>query len=242
MPKVDSACLYLTVERQIEEDIRRRVYVEGQQLPTESELCAMYNVSRITIRRAISDLVEKKLLETKRGKGIFVLKQRIDHILFGGYSFSETCSINGKKASSHILQISIQRPCDEDISKLLVKPEEKVLFIQRVLYADNIPTMVEYNYFPPRFLNLIRHDLENASLYQILRDEYQINGITSETKIELSYASGEDAQELGLRPGSAVLLTTEVNYDAANDMPLHRTRQIIAGKGWVYNVRSHKKA
>lgn len=241
MAENGNAYLYLMVEQQIEADIQNQVYAENQQLPTEAELCELYHVSRVTVRRAVHDLVEKKVLETKRGKGIFVRKQRIDHILFGGNSFSETCRNNGKVPSSKVLQISIQRPVKEDLQFLHVSPEDKVLFIRRVLCADGVPTMVEYNYFPPRFLGLIRHPLENASLYRILREEYGIEGVTTETTIELSTVSSDDAKELGLKPNSAVLLTTEVNYDSRTGAPIHRTRQVILGKGWIYNVRNHKK-
>ena len=62
--------------QQVAEDIRNRItsgeYSPGQALPSESRLCELYNVSRITIRKAIADLGEQDLLVTHYGEGIFV--------------------------------------------------------------------------------------------------------------------------------------------------------------------------
>lgn len=54
--------LYATVRQRLLDDIAQGVYQAGQQIPTENELCTQYNVSRITIRKAISDLVADGVL------------------------------------------------------------------------------------------------------------------------------------------------------------------------------------
>ena len=67
--------LYATVRQRLLDDIAQGVYQAGQQIPTENELCTQYNVSRITIRKAISDLVADGVLIRWQGKGTFVQSQ-----------------------------------------------------------------------------------------------------------------------------------------------------------------------
>lgn len=73
--------LYATVRQRLLDDIAQGVYQAGQQIPTENELCTQYNVSRITIRKAISDLVADGVLIRWQGKGTFVQSQKVENAL-----------------------------------------------------------------------------------------------------------------------------------------------------------------
>ena len=68
--------LYEQIESDIREKIRTKIYAAGEQIPTEMELCKMYGVSRITVRRALDDLIVEGLLERRHGKGTFVALRR----------------------------------------------------------------------------------------------------------------------------------------------------------------------
>ena len=76
--------LYATVRQRLLDDIAQGVYQAGQQIPTENELCTQYNVSRITIRKAISDLVADGVLIRWQGKGTFVQSQKVENALLTG--------------------------------------------------------------------------------------------------------------------------------------------------------------
>ena len=65
--------LYQQVATEIEFDILKGKYQPGEQLPTETELCESFSVSKITIRQAVQILVKKNLVKKVRGKGTFVL-------------------------------------------------------------------------------------------------------------------------------------------------------------------------
>ncbi|MGC6745684.1 GntR family transcriptional regulator [Escherichia coli] len=68
--------LYATVRQRLLDDIAQGFYRAGQQIPTENELCTQYNVSRITIRKAISDLVADGVLIRWQGKKAPLYKAR----------------------------------------------------------------------------------------------------------------------------------------------------------------------
>ena len=93
--------------QQVAEDIRNRItsgeYSPGQALPSESRLCELYNVSRITIRNAIADLVEQDLLVTHHGKGTFVQTPKISSSLNTFKGFTVFCHENNINAYTHML-------------------------------------------------------------------------------------------------------------------------------------------
>ena len=240
MQNKSTTLLYESVKSEIESNIKKGIFKEGQQIPTEAELGSQYGVSRVTVRRAIAELVKNNVLETKRGKGTFVTGRQISHLLLGMKSFTEICNDNGKVAGSKILQISIQRPNEDDMRIMNVNADDKILFINRVRYADGIPALIEYNYFTPRYIPLINYDLENVSIYKILRKDFGMGALATETTIQIAKATTEEANELHIRPNTPVLLTCEDNRDFNTGEPVHHTRQIIVGEGWVYYVRSKK--
>ena len=233
--------LFEKIKNEIKSKIQQGIFKEGQPIPTQAELCAQYDVSRVTVRRAIADLVENNILETKRGKGTFVIKRRIDHLLLGMKSFTEVCKENGKVASTKILQISIQRPSEENMRILKVAADEMILFIKRVRYADGIPVLIESNYFAPRYIPLINYNLEkNTSIYEILRKDFGMGALATETTIQIARATAEEANELHIKVNTPVLLTCEANQDFVTNKPVHHTRQVIIAEGWVYLVRSKR--
>ncbi|MGQ7092503.1 DNA-binding transcriptional regulator FrlR, partial [Escherichia coli] len=81
--------LYATVRQRLLDDIAQGVYQAGQQIPTENELCTQYNVSRITIRKAISDLVADGVLIRWQGKGTFVQSQKVENALLTVSGFTD---------------------------------------------------------------------------------------------------------------------------------------------------------
>lgn len=233
--------LYKKVKNDIIRQINLGKYKQGQRIPTENELCEKHGVSRITVRRAINDLIRENILVTQRGRGTFVVKKNIDHVLLGGKSFSEICADNGKTVSSKLLQMSICRPSEKDIRFLQVREDELIFYIHRVRYADGIPVMIEKNYFPPQYLSLINYDLESRSLYHILRTDFGLRECISEETIEIARATQDEAAELNIKAGSPVLMTQEFVQDKATGAPVHRTKQIIVGEGWVYRLSSLPK-
>ena len=64
--------LYEQLKNLLQSQISSGVYSIGERLPAEAELCAKYEVSRVTVRRALDDLVADGALERRQGKGTYV--------------------------------------------------------------------------------------------------------------------------------------------------------------------------
>lgn len=83
--------LYVQVVECLKRDIENGVYNATGRIPTEAELAEQYKVSRITIRRAVDDLVSQGLVEKKQGKGTFICRQKFAKDIKNLQSFSEMC-------------------------------------------------------------------------------------------------------------------------------------------------------
>ena len=145
----------------------------GDMLPTEEDFCNTYQLSRSTVRQALSALVDDGLLVRVRGKGTFVSKQKLRRRVESVYSFTHEIEAAGMKASSRIVTFRKIKP-HGDIANILSMrhDEEEVFYIIRIRMADDVPMLMETVFIPVHFIpNLTEERLQGRSLYNILRDE-----------------------------------------------------------------------
>ena len=96
--------LYEQVASALRADIQGGAFDATKRLPTEEELAEKYGISRITVRRAVGDLVEEGLVEKKQGKGTFIRTPKMHKDMNrSGMSFTELCAVNGRKPSTRLI-------------------------------------------------------------------------------------------------------------------------------------------
>ena len=162
--------LYLQLKKILRTAVVNGEYVPGQQIPTEQELMKQYNVSRITVRRAIQELINEKYLIKSQGKGTFVSQTRLSRELVKLKSFTEGCEDNHQVAKSQVLSVTVDKANKHDISRLGVSAEDKVIHITRLRFRDDVPFLIEHSYYPyPQYELLLHHNL-SGSIYAILKD------------------------------------------------------------------------
>ncbi|MED4911257.1 GntR family transcriptional regulator [Brevibacillus centrosporus] len=167
--------LYLQLKEVIKEDINRGVYKVGQQLPPEGELCEMYGVSRITTRRAITELVEAGILQRQQGKGTFVTASKLKRELIAVNGFSEFLTQTGKMPQPRIVSTTILEADEVIAAPLQISPGTSILQLKRLHYVNDAPLVWETVYYPlTRFPNLEKHIAESISTYQVLKKYYDV--------------------------------------------------------------------
>lgn len=119
----------------------------GDKIPTEVELSEKYNVSRITVRAAINELVESGFIIKKQGKGTFVSKPKVQRKIEYLSSFTVACEASGLKVTNEIIKREVIEPKIEDKKALELDDDDKLIYIQRVRFAGGDPLMLENNYF-----------------------------------------------------------------------------------------------
>lgn len=126
--------LYAQIADQLRSNIQTEKWQEGERIPTEMDLCDIYHVSRITIRKAIDELVSENLLYRERAKGTFVKKFSPD---LNDYAtvvkgFTQELREQGKNATTLQAEIS-KSHADHKIAKYLqIKPGDDILILKRV--------------------------------------------------------------------------------------------------------------
>jgi GntR family transcriptional regulator len=211
----------------------------GEMIPTENELCKEYNVSRITVRQALSELEKQGYLLRKRGKGTYVMIPRIEQSLMSFYSFSEEFRKRGFKPGNKLLEYDLQIPSADIAERLKSENNKKVYYVKRLRYADDIPIAIESTYLPAHlFQGLNKHSIENKPLYDIFRDEYGIVPDFAEESFGADLISEKEAGILELKPGKPVLDIERTAF--SGDKPIEYTTGVIRGDMFRFNAKMAK--
>lgn len=213
--------LYMQLKQAITEDIHRGVYSTGERLPTETDLCDIYGVSRITVRKAVLELVEEGFLVRQQGKGTFVQRPKAKRELIAVDGHSDYMSKLGKSPSKKMISFGIQ-PASEQIAKLLcISSESHVLELQRILYFDDKPLTLEISHYSlERFPNLNQYVHDSVSMYETLKSKYDIAPVYNEKLLNLIFANAAEAKHLETEAGEPLFKIEKVAYDAAKQ-PIH---------------------
>ena len=166
----DGTPLYQQVAEQLMLYIHEHSLNPGQRLPSEKELSDTYGVSRITVRKALELLSSDNIVVKQQGKGTFVASmmpmQR--NMKEGLSSFTEICRSSGIEPSTKVLGLEIVDLPARVAASLELPNNSKGIVMKRIRYADNVPVMIETNYFPVKSSFLFYEDLK-GSLHEILR-------------------------------------------------------------------------
>ena len=153
----------------------------GAAIPPERDLALELRVSRMTLRRALDDLVVEGRLVRRQGSGTFVGEAKISHRL-RMISFSEDMKARGHVPGSRTLSISTIVAGARLGRRLNVSPSDRVIQIVRLRLADNQPMAIETLHVPHSMVpDLTGDELEDASFYELLERRF---GIVVESGIQ----------------------------------------------------------
>ena len=234
LEKKSQSPLYQQLMVRLRNDIKAGVYVAGGRIPSEMVLCSTYGVSRVTVRKAVSDLVQEGLLVRMQGKGTFVAEEKIQRDLQHITSFTEACLAMGHTVSSKIISTQLEMLSAQDNAKLKLVDNEKVISISRVRYCDKKPVLLEVNHYPSRYDFLLTADNE-GSQYQVLK-QHGIIPSSAIHDISLGHANQFVSKHLTTtKEGDALLLLHELVFDQYGE-PLHMSQQWICGDLIVFRI------
>jgi len=208
----DGIPLYYQIKNDLRAQIEGGHLKPGDKLPSETELATLYNVSRMTVRQAITDLVEEGKLHRRRGVGTFVLHPRLVREHGSLVSFSEVLIAQGRSVRSVILTKEVIE-AGEFASSIEVDPADEIVHIRRLRYVDGLPVALEDNYLPSDpGLGIMEDVLEHRSLYQLV-EEHGHSLAKALQQIQARAATTEQARLLECEPGDPVLFGESVAFD-----------------------------
>ena len=164
-PAARQPLAYLRLRGAIRSVIERRAIEPGHALPSERDLSQALQLSRVTVRKAISGLVEEGLLQQRHGAGTFVAARIVKPIARLS-SFTEDLHERGLHPRSQFFERSIGEVTPEESMALGLSPGAQVIRLDRVRYSDNEPLAIERSVVPASVL--ADPALVNDSLYEAL--------------------------------------------------------------------------
>ena len=204
----DNSPLYMQVARKLIADVREGRYQVDQALPSERTLSELLNVSRVTARKAIDQLVEQGLVVRRRGSGNYIAP-RIEQPLSNLTSFSEQLQQRGLQPGSRWLKRAIVAPTPDEQLSLGLSPYSKVARLERLRLADDVVMAYEVSVLPQTIL--ADPNAVGNSLYQYLESIGKAPARALQ-HIRAMNASAELARQLGVPEGQAVLYITRIAY------------------------------
>ncbi len=232
--------LYLQVVANIKYAIDSGAYKVGDKIPTETELGEQYGVSRITVRRAVSELVDAGYLTKQQGRGTFVKSARdlmmVQHRTdLKVQSFSEACRKSGYAPGSIQTESLVREATAEERTFFGLAVGGQVISFDRVCLANGIPVMIETNVFPRKgFEFLEQTDLSDISLYRLLEEKTgKVPHMVGECRIGSMRADAKLAAVLEVPAGEPLFVFT-AGYGDQDDKPLYTGAQRVVGARYTF--------
>ena len=227
--------LYVQLMEQIEDGIYQKVYLPGAKLQSETEMAKTYGVSSITVKNAITGLVDKGLVERRQGKGTFVSKVKYTKDIKKLNSFTEMCERMGVKAGGRMLENKLV-PADEKTAESLKIPAgSQVIFISRLRFAGREPVAIEHSYYPLQYASLLGKRFDDNSLFEYLKHAENVSVASSEKRIELCRATAKEAELLEISKGAPLLYIKSVTCTKERE-PIYAGTQVINGEIFSFYV------
>ncbi len=207
-----SSLLHLKVSNSIREKIYRREWRPGQKLPSEHALREKYSVSRGTVRRALSSLVEEGLIYQKQGKGSFVSECALSHPAgVRPLSFAQSLEKQGIDYVTHIIKREVIAATPEIANNLGVKLKSPVLHMVRVRSNGDEPLICQDSYS-----NLIEcpglqeYDFTRVSLFDAVQQTSQRAIKRAEIRYSARMAGQAISDLLDVEPASPMLVLEQI--------------------------------
>lgn len=199
--------LYYQLKEVLRHQIKSGQLAPNTAIPSEPELVASYQVSRATVRQALTELVNEGLLYRIHGKGTYVREPRLEEHINELSSLMNELIRRGKRPGGILLLSELARGSEVVRRQLNLAEDEQVIRLERLRTADGQPIAYEVDYIPYlRSSGLYQRvrEVADGSLYQLLASE-GLHPATVEQSIIAAHAQARESELLRISAGEAVM-------------------------------------
>ncbi|MBE9080426.1 GntR family transcriptional regulator [Romeria aff. gracilis LEGE 07310] len=234
--------LHQLISEKLRQQILEGEFQPGAQLPSEHQLIEQFQVSRITIRRAISNLNQQGLVISRRGRGVFVKeRQKVTYSLSSPIVFfDQDMARQGFSSSIQNLTFELVLASADTCRKLELLPPAEVFLQKKLLLLDQVPAAVDVTYLLPKFGKTYGDQLKSQMTFPTLEQ----NGIVVEhisATLECTRADYEASQHLNVPLGEPLLVYCYTAYTQGHQ-PILYGRAVSRGDRLCYSVEIMKNA
>ena len=207
--------LYQKIMKNIQDYIKNQGLEHGDVIPTEKALSEKYQVSRVTIRKAISRLIEKEILYSIKGSGTYVAFPKFEHNLFKLQGFTEEMQPYHDSIKNKVIEFRLIKPNDEIQEILNLNKEEKVYNIKRIRKLNGEVLIIENAYIPFELFPDLSVEAMTKSKYGYLKEK----GYVIKKRVEefIPRLPSEDTMEIFNIKSNTPLLELRAHSILSND-------------------------
>ncbi|MHB8895811.1 MAG: GntR family transcriptional regulator [Candidatus Geothermincolia bacterium] len=190
----------------------------GERIPSENELCAAFSLSRMTVRKAISELVARGMLRSVRGKGTFVVNPSTDGGLFFIPDFHEMMREQGAGADVKLLGVRLVAAGKVPAEKLEIRKGKRALYLERVLQEDGEPLIFDRKYVRYDLKQpLLEAELGHGSTDELFKGNAEMAPVRAQLELSVTVLDRREAELLDCRAGDPAFCMEQHIY-AANEL------------------------
>ena len=221
---------YAYIANELRKQILSGDYVPNQQLPLEKELCEMFEVSKMTMKKALDILVSEGLIIKRRGYGTFVKdlsQEEIRRLMMSRQFMGTTALYEQGAVRSKVLNFSVDNATQEVSEKLNISLASFVYNIHRVRLINGKPLAIEQTYMPIDVIPGLKLEHINASIYDYIESTLNANIQSAHRKITVNKSTDFEAEHLGLEKGDPIALVEQTGY-------------LNTGELFEYSISTHR--
>lgn len=224
------------ISQWLRNQINNEVYQVDEKLPSENELAKKFDVSRVTIRRALQSLESESIIYRCQGLGSFVSDERATHNLVKLTDFNEDMAKAGVEPSSIVQKFETVDAPDWLLSPLNIDKDSKVLQIDRLRLGDGEPVAFDSTWLPIFYGQLINEEeLTKSTIYSFLEENYDIKVIRGCYKLSAEVATEHLANTLGIDHHSPLFVIDRLSYTIGKK-PLYYQKRYYRNDKVVYQM------
>jgi GntR family transcriptional regulator len=213
--------LYNQIQEYIAELILSGKLAPDTKIQSEREFSEDLGVSRMTVRRALTELVNEGLLERRHGSGTYVAQPKVTYEAREMVSYIQAMNERNIATTSQLLEFEIMA-ASRRLADLLGSQIGSPLYrVSVIRFANRVPVILERGFFPQSsWPNLEEWDLEKTSVYDLLTSLYHVTPSRISQTVEAVVATDTVAQQLRVDEGFPLLLLSRIIYSESADQPI----------------------
>lgn len=207
--------LYYQLKEVITDEIKKGNYESGSVIPTEKNISDFYGISRITVRQAITELVQEGMLYRVKSKGTFVAQKKLQQDFMQKLeTYEEQMKRLGTAPRTEVLELRAVYAPHVVAEKLKVEEKSEVIYLYRKRFADDVPIVLVETYLPLAGCEfLLERDMRKESLYKNLSRTEDTRICCVKRIVEAVEACTNDVKLLNIKKGKPIQRFETIGYN-----------------------------
>ncbi|QCC41906.1 GntR family transcriptional regulator [Bacillus sp. DU-106] len=203
---------YKQIADVLEQNIRDGLFNETKKLPTEEALMNRFEVSRNTIRKVISQLVNRGYIFQVQGSGMFLRETSVTDYINLGSLRGLTKNLVSQNIETKVLELEVIDADEEIAKRMQCEARTRLYFLKRLRIVDAKPFSIEVSYFKKDIIPYLNEEIALSSVYSYFIEDLRLNIGFADKVISCEKVNKENAQLLELNEGDPALLIENTVY------------------------------